>query len=461
MPVYRLFSLLTMYWIIVGILHILHGAEFPEKQLSSKITTEEYRNYLEQNLFTDLYHSYDNKMGEAGNNFTQLFRTNIPGDYHYEVTREEKEQAVLFLSYLDALSFCSYQEGMQLFLSLEELVLTLITIRLLHLDLWQKSGTFINTMLQARTLLPHQNSSPTSLNGHDVYKISRSTGCLLQEAGGIDPELKSNLFLFHLAKDAISEAPKNQKTSQEIASWDDYILSISILIASSVLCSQDHHTFHQEQYSCLQKKNEHYSIKELHSLDFSCLFNHPYALENLHCQIKGIIHPGIEYFPSMKQQTQETIVYMHHHAIIINEHEQKCNQAGSNIPVNSSQNKSLKHYASNFSHFADYQRNVSSLNQKKDSPNGIISYQNQQSISNKRLKPSLEFSGCLSSDSEADQKETFSLSLRNNPNPFVENQGSLKHQVPINTPPTKEEKQKILTQSPTSYGTFPDQKLEK
>jgi|GEM_PF-5091114 len=458
MPVYRLSSLLTMYWIIVGILHVLRGAEFPERQLSSTITTEEYRNYLEHNLFTDLYHSYDNRMGEPGNSFTQLFRTNIPGDYHYEVAREEKEQAVLFLSHLDALSFCSYQEGMQLFLSLEELVLTLITIRRLHLDLWQKSGAFMNTMLQARTLLPHQNSSPTSLNGHNVYKISRLTGYLLQEAGGIDPELKSNLFLFHLAKDAISAAAKNQKTSQEIGSWDDYILSASILIASSVLCSQDHHAFYQEQYSCFHKKNEYYSIQELHSLDFSCVFNHPYALENLRCQIKGIIHPSIEYLPSMKQQTQETIVYMHHDTTI---NSQNWYQKGSNIPVNSSQNKSLTQDASNSFACTVDQHNVSSLDLKKDSSNRIISYQNQETIAKKRVNPPLDFSVYLSSDSEAGKEEEFSLPLINNRKHFSGNQSSLKHQVPIDTPPTKEEKQKILTQPPTSYGTFPDQKPEK
>jgi hypothetical protein len=126
MRLYFLISLLIIDWIPLGSVHVLHGAEFPERQLLSKITAEEYRNYLEQNLFTDLYHSYDNRMGEPGNSFTQLFRTNIPGDYHYEVKGEEKEQAVLFLSHLDALSFCSYQEGKQLFLSIEELVLTQI-----------------------------------------------------------------------------------------------------------------------------------------------------------------------------------------------------------------------------------------------------------------------------------------------------------------------------------------------
>ncbi len=458
MPVYRLFSLLTMYWIILEMLHVLHGAEFPERQLSSKITTEEYRNYLEQNLFTDLYHSYDNRMGGAGNSFTQLFRTNIPGDYHYEVKREEKEQAVLFLSHLDALIFCSYQEGTQLFLSLEELVLTIITTRLFHLDLLQKSGALMNTMLQSRTLLPHQNSSPTSLNGHDVYKISRLTGSLLQEAGGIDPELKSNLFLFHLTKDVATETARDKKTSQEIGSWDDYILSTSILIASSVLCSQDHHAFHQEQYSCLHKKNEHYSIQESYSLDFSCLFNHPYALANLRCQIKGIIHPGMEYFPSMKQQTQETIVYMHHDTTM---NSQNWYHKGSNISVNSSQNKSLTQHASNSFACAADQHNVSSLDPKKDSSHRTISYQNQETIAKKRVNRPLDFSVYLSSDSEAGKEEEFSLPFINNRKYFSENQSSPKHHVPIDTPPTKEEKQKILIQPLTSYGTFPDQKPEK
>jgi hypothetical protein len=291
-----------------------------------------------------------------------------------------------------------------------------------------------------------------------VYKISRLTGSLLQEAGGIDPELKSNLFLFHLAKDAISVAAKDQKTSQEIGSWDDYILIASILIASSVLCSQDHYAFHQEQYSCLHKKNEHYSIQELHALDFSCLFNHPYALENLRYQIKGIIHPGIEYFPSMQQQTQETIVYMHHDTTI---NSQNWYHKGSNTPVNSSQNKSLTQDASNSFACAVDQHNVSSLDPKKDSSHRIISYQNQETTAKKRVNPPLDFSVYLSSDSEAGKEEEFSLPFINNRKHFSGNQSSLKHHIPIDTPPTKEEKQKILTQPPTSYGTFPDKKSEK
>jgi hypothetical protein len=218
--------------------------------------------------------------------------------------------------------------------------------------------------------------------------------------------------------------------SKEIESWNDLTLITSILIASSVLFSQDHHSVHQQKYSYLKEKQACHPRQESHALDFSCLFNSPYVLDKLHYERERLTNNGLQYFSNIIKQAvtydaylhklassygssgcvrrnnnliapQETVVYMHHNITINSQH---WHYKGFKMSVNSNQNSRLSQHTSNFPDDAVDRHKTSSLDPKKDSSHGTISYQYQETIAEKGANRSLDFSGYLSSDSEKVKK---------------------------------------------------------